>query len=98
MSRILLISSLFLCSCLNKNVVEKQVSLFHHTSQSISSYLDWRKLVVPELENSCGMVYSVGERRLFDVIDLQHQQIQSLMESALRIRVKDRRVESLVKK
>lgn len=53
---------------------------------------------MPELENSCGMIYSVGERRLFDVIDLQHQQIQSLMESALRIRVKDRRVESLIKK
>lgn len=98
MSRILLISLLLLCSCLNKNVVEKQVSLFHQTSQSISSYLDWRKFVVPELENSCAMVYSFGEKRLFDIIDLQHQQIQSLMGSVLRIGVKDRRVESLVKK
>ena len=98
MCRILVVSLIFFCSCLNKHLVEKQVSLFHETSQAITSYLDWRRVIFPELENSCALFYSFGEKRLFEVIDLQHQQIQSLLQSTIKVNIQNRKVESLVKK
>lgn len=97
MCRMLLASFFIFSSCVSGVVVEKQISLMKDTNASISSYIHWRKIVIPAVESSCERVYSMGESRLFDVIDLQHQQIQNLVQSILGVKIVDRTMDVLTK-